>query len=349
MGKHTRMHTSARRADVAREAGVAESTVSRALSDSPLISDQVKRRVRETAQRLGYVPSRQAARFARRRTYHLGFVVRSYASFAPFSRAYFPALLDGAVLGAEERGYYVTVVLDRRHDDIDDIAGMVSSREVDGLLLSVTPADDDRVLALKKRGVPCVLINNYMKGVSSVDGASGTGMRRAFEHALGLGHTRLAYVTGDMAYRNAVDRLNTVKRLAEEHGVSVDIAEGDFSRSSGYICAGKLLQSPRPPSLILTAADREAMGVLDYCRQHRMRVPDDISVIGYDNLEPARTVSPSLTTVDNPVTRSGFVGAQLLIDTIEGKVKRSVARWLDTGFVVRESTGPYARANGESA
>ncbi|MBD3240686.1 MAG: LacI family DNA-binding transcriptional regulator, partial [Chitinivibrionales bacterium] len=336
------MHTCARRADVARAVGVAESTVSRALSDSPLISDDVKRRVREAAQRLGYVPSRQAARFARRRTYHLGFVVRSYASFAPFSRAYFPALLDGAVLGAEERGYHVTVVLDRRHDDVDEIAGMVSSREVDGLLLSVTPADDDRVLALKKRGIPCVLINNYMKGMSSVDGDPRAGMRLAFEHALELGHARLGYVTGDMAYRNAVDRLAMVHRLAEEHGVKISVAEGNFSRTSGYIAAGKLLQSPRPPSLIMTAADREAMGVLDYCRQHRLRVPEDVSVIGYDNLEPARTVSPGLTTVDNPVTRAGLVGAQLLIDTIEGKTKRPVARWLETGFVVRESTGRCA-------
>src|SRR5512136_3029887 len=94
------MHTRASRAEVAKRAGVAESTVSRALSDSPLISAAVKERVRKAAAALGYVPSRQAAKFATKRTYHLGFVVRSYRSFPPFSRAYFPALLDGAVLGA---------------------------------------------------------------------------------------------------------------------------------------------------------------------------------------------------------------------------------------------------------
>lgn len=340
-------HTGAKRADVAREAGVAESTVSRALNDSPRISEEVRRRVQDVARRLGYVPSRQAARFARKRTFHLGFVVRSYRSFAPFSRAYFPALLDGAVLGAEERGYYVTIILDRHHEQVEDIIRAVDSREVDGLLLSVTPADDHRIAALRTRRIPFVLINNYMKGVSSVDGSPEQGMRKAFEYAREMGHRRVGYVTGDMAYQNAVDRLDVFHRLAAEFGVETQVARGNFSRTSGYICAGKLLQTSPRPTLIMTAADREAMGVLDYCHQHGLRIPQDVSVIGYDNLEPARSISPGLTTVDNPVTQAGYTGAQMLVDILEKKGRRPTARWLDSGFVVRESSGPCPTGQGE--
>jgi LacI family transcriptional regulator len=224
----------------------------------------------------------------------------------------------------------------------------VDGREVDGLLLSVTPTDDERIAALRKRRIPFVLINNYVKGISSVDGNPRPGMRRAFEYAVEQGHSRIGYITGDMGYRNAIDRLAVFRELADEFSVSNTVAEGNFSRTSGYICAGKLLQSRERPTLIMTAADREAMGVLDYCGQHRIRVPDDVSVIGYDNLEPARTISPGLTTVDNPVTQAGFVGAQTLVDIIEGKARRPVARWLDTGFVVRESSGPCPAADGGS-
>ena len=339
------MHTGASRKDIARAAGVAESTVSRALNDSPLISAEVKRRVRESAASLGYVPSRQAARFATRKTFHLGFVVRSYRTFAPFSRPYFPALLDGAVLGAEERGYYITIILDRHHDTIDDIVKLVKSREVDGLIMSVTPVDDHRIEALKHSAVPFVLINNYMEGVSSVDGDPQPGMRLAFEHARSLGHRVVGYVTGDLGFRNAVDRLDVFKALAQEFQVDARVVQGDFSKTSGYAAAGTLLQSGSPPTLIMTAADREAFGIMDYCRQHHIRIPQDVSLIGYDNLDPANTVSPALTTVDNPVTRSGYEGAQLLIDILEGKAVGPKARKLDTGFVARESTGPVSTAS----
>jgi LacI family transcriptional regulator len=217
---------------------------------------------------------------------------------------------------------------------------------VDGLLLSVTPTADERITALKKSRTPFVLINNYMKGVSSVDGRPEPGMRKAFEHAMSLGHQRVGYVTGDLGFRNATDRLEVFRRLSDEFGLHCRVVEGNFSRTSGYVCAGKLLQADTPPTLIMTAADREAMGVLDYCRQHRIRVPEDVSVIGYDNLDPARNISPGLTTVDNPVSAAGRVAAQLLIDMIEGRIRKPVTRWLDTGFVERESSGPCRERQG---
>jgi LacI family transcriptional regulator len=325
---------------------VAESTVSRALCDSPLISQAVRDRVKAAARSLGYVPSRLAARFAARRTYHLGFVIRSYKAFPPFSRPYFPTLLDGAVLGAEECGYHVTIILDRRHEGVDELVRHVSGHEVDGLLFTVTPADDDRVAAMLKSGAPFVLINNYLKGVSSVDNRPEPGMRKALEHLVELGHRHIGYVTGDLSYRNATDRLATFKRLAAELGCTTAVEFGNFSRASGVVGAGRLLQSSSPPTAIITAADRAALGVLDYCRQHRIRVPEDVSVVGYDNLDPARDVMPPLTTVDNPITATGREAARLLVDIIEKRVTKPEARWLDTGFVVRQSTGPCPHKEG---
>ena len=329
-----------KRSEVARLAGVSESTVSRSLNDSPHISHQSKQRVKEAAKRLGYVPSRQAALFARRRTYTIGFVVPSYQKFPPFSRAYFPALLDGAVLGAEARGFSVTIVLDKVELENRDYGALVRSRTYDGLLFAVTRADYDRFRYFGENSIPFVLVNNYSEGLYSVDARPEPGMRAAFAHAESLGHRRIGYITGDISYKNAVDRLDVFERLAAERGMETVITEGDFSRTSGYRGTQRLMEEKCPPSLVMTSSDRAALGVLQYCAETGISVPRDLSVIGYDNLLPATDVSPSLSTVDNPISRAGWEAVQLLVDVINGRVTEPVQLWLDTAFVARKSTGP---------
>ena len=323
---------------MARKAGVAESTVSRALTDSPLITEAIKAKVREAARELGYIPSRQAALFARNRSFSIGFVVPAYESFPPFSRPYFPALLDGAVAGAEERGYSVTIVLDKVSRPMSEHFALVESKAVDGLLFSVTPTDYAPFLALGESGLPFVLIDNYREGLSSVDSLPLPGMRKAFSHACNLGHRRIGFITGDMRYRNAVDRLEAFELLAAEFDAEPTVVEGDFSRSSGYRGAGRLMEGPRRPTVIMTCSDRAALGVLTWCSEHAFAVPRDVSVIGYDNLYPAQDVVPALSTVDHPISKSGLVGARLLADLIEGRERGPAQRWLETDFVVREST-----------
>ena len=327
-----------KRADVARHAGVAESTVSRALNDSPLISESIKAKVRESAFELGYVPSRQAALFARNRSFSIGLVVPEYKSFPPFSRPYFPALLDGAVLGAEERGYSITIVLDNVSRQARDYMALLHSKTVDGLIFAVTPSDYGPFAELMGSGMPFVLIDNYHEGISSVDSRPQPGMREAFSHAYNLGHREIGYVTGDMRFRNAVDRLSVFEALSAEFGMNSRIAEGDFSRTSGYLGAAKLLEGRERPTLIMTSSDRSALGVMTYCNEKGISVPAELSLIGYDNLYPAQDVVPSLSTVDHPISLSGRVGTFLLADIIEGKETGPVQKWLDTGFVVREST-----------
>jgi LacI family transcriptional regulator len=327
-----------KRIEVAHLAGVSESTVSRSLNDSPLISHQSKQRVKDAAKRLGYVPSRQAALFARTRTFTIGFVVPSYQKFPPFSRAYFPALLDGAVLGAEERGYSVAIVLDKVEQGNRDYGALVRSHTYDGLLFAVTRADYGGFRYFAENSIPFVLVNNYAEGLYSVDARPEPGMRAAFLHASALGHRRIGYITGDMSYKNASDRLAVFESLSAEFGMETTVAEGDFSRTSGKRCAAELLSRKNPPSLVMTSSDRAALGVLQHCAEAGLRVPRDLSLIGYDNLVSATDVAPPLSTVDNPVTRAGREAAQLLVDVISGKVTEPIQVSLDTSFVARGST-----------
>lgn len=332
------------RADVARAAGVSESTVSRALNDSPLISPGVKEKVREAAFSLGYVPSRQAAMFARNRSGSIGLVVPRYAAFPPFSRAYFPTVLDGVVVAAERRGCFVTIILDRADTTGEELAQLITGRTVDGLLFTITPAEYTRYRYLEELGLPFAMISNYHESVSSVDAAPEPGMRKAMVHACSLGHRRIGYITGDLRYKNGQDRLRVFRELSEEYGVTPFVREGDFSRTSGYRCAGELLRkgitAADAPTLVMTASDRAAMGVLAWCKDNWVDVPRQLSVIGYDDLHPARDAYPPLSTVRNPIEEAGARATDMLLDIIEGTRTAPEIIWLDTDYVVRNSTAP---------
>lgn len=330
------------RGDVAHAAGVSESTVSRALNDSPLISSAIKDRVRSVAKELGYIPSRQATLFARRHTKMLGFVVPSYEAFPTFSRSYFPALLDGVVLECDKQGYSATIILDKKRHDTQDYSALIHSKTVDGLLFAVTRADFKPFSGLREQGVPFVLINNYHEGLNSVDALPESGMRKACEHAYSLGHRHWGYITGDMQFHNAIDRLEVFNRLVAEYGVTSTVVEGNFSKTSGYNGAKTLLAEGqgKVPSIIFGSSDRCAFGVLEYLHAHDIKVPQDISVVGYDDLPPVKDISPPLSTVIHPVTQLARRATDLLIRILEERQQEPVTEWLDTDFVTRNSTGP---------
>ncbi len=333
------MNARANRAMVALQAGVSESTVSRALNNSPLIRVVIRDRVARVARELGYVPDKQASLLAKGRTCRLGFVVRTFRSFQPFTRSYFPAVLDGAILGAEQRGYSITVILDPFLDQAKELDRVVQSREVDGLLIPATSSEDPRIPQLLESKIPFVLINNCAPACNTVYDNCKTGMEKAIRYAKDMGHLKIGYIEGDLAYLNARDRLSCFKSICEELQVKHLEERGDFSRTSGYSGAGRLLNSPFHPTLLMTACDRQALGALDYCRDHRISVPESISIIGYDNMEPAKDAYPSLSTVENPITQSGHEATNILCDILEGKLAGPVQKWLDTDFVIRKSSG----------
>jgi LacI family transcriptional regulator len=310
------------------------------LSDSKLISDRTKVRVQRAAVRLGYVPSRQASLFARRRTYLIGLVVRSHPGITPFSRSYFPRALDGVVLEADAHEYSVSIVLDRKDGSLRDLVTVVRSRQVDGLLFTVPPVGDERFHELSEHGIPFVLINSREEGVSGVDGDCEPGMRRALDHLAGLGHRRIAYIAGDQNYWTGRDRLRVFEKIASINGMEYTVQPGDFSKSSGYRAVAACLRARPRPTAIMTASDRQALGVLTYCREQDIRVPEELSLVGFDDLEPAPEVTPSLTTVVNPIQAAAGVATRLLIRKIEEGDKETRHIFVPSAFAERSSTAP---------
>ncbi|AEV28841.1 transcriptional regulator [Sphaerochaeta pleomorpha str. Grapes] len=322
------------RAEVAKSAGVSESTVSRALNDSPLISEEIKKKVREQAEILGYFPSRTATLFASNKSFTLGFVVPYYRNIMPFTRPYFPSLLDGLLLGSMDRGYNIGIVFEKHLGKYRTYNELINSHSYDGLVFAITKDDFPELDSMLEHKIPLVLVNNYHDGAASVYARPDKGMALAFEHAVTLGHHSIGYITGDLRFKNGKDRLAVFETLAAQYHLDIQIVEGNFSRSSGFEA---LSSFGRRPSLVMTASDRQAFGFMQACLEHGIKIPQEISVIGYDNFQLAGTSSPPLTTVDHPITEMGKLAANMVIDMIQ-KGTLPEQRWVDTGFMIRKST-----------
>ena len=329
------MAKSVTRADVAAAAGVAESTVSRALNDSPLISDPIKQKVKRVAHSLGYYPSRTATLFAKNKSFCIGFVCPHYKKIKPFSRAYFPSLLDGVIEGVTERKYQVNIVIDQCFGQYRSYDELINSHVVDGLIFSITDDNFTPIYNLMDNNLPFVLVNNYFQGASSVYARPDKGMYKAIEYLSKQGHTEIGYITGDLNFKNGKDRLSNFENLAYKFHMKTRIVKGNFSKSSGYNAFDFFKNNM--PSVVMAACDRQAFGFMQACTNNNLVVPRDVQVVGYDNFYPASINNPSLTTISHPIFDMGIKASNLLIDLIEEKAKPQQV-WFDTDFVVRQST-----------
>ncbi|MDC7233752.1 MAG: LacI family DNA-binding transcriptional regulator [Spirochaetales bacterium] len=332
------------RADVAKAAGVAESTVSRALNDSTLISEEVKEKIKKIASDLGYIPNRQAVLLASNKTMRVGLVVPTYKSFSPFTRSYFPRLLDGVLQKAEELGYTVTIVLDKKNDQYKDLSEMIYSKEVDGFIFSVTSLADTRFKDLLSHKVPFVLLNNYVAGADCINCDPYVGTKDALSHLAKMGHQHIGYIMGDINYWDGKERLAIFQKLCAEMGLRYTLTDGNFSKRSGLAGAEELLGLSDVPTAILAGSDRCALGVMEYCKKEDIRIPEEISLIGFDNLGPARDAVPGLSTIHNPVVRMASDAMDLLNRRLNGENKKETSHLVDSGFIIRKSTGvPHER------
>ncbi len=332
-------------ADVARRAGVSRTTVSFVLNDVPgvRISEETRRRVLEAARELGYTPDAAARALAGRRTYTLGFVL-CQSPDQVFHDAFLPEVLVGVSEVAREAGYRVLV------EPVEDVhapeayAGLVRERRVDGLLLSGPRADDRQLLELWEEGVPIVLLGQLPgTEIPFVDVDNVRGARRAVEHLLDLGHRRIGIVTNaPPAYTASQQRLQGYREALRARGIPEDpslIRHGAFDEESGYRAMEALLELPDPPTAVFVASDLVAVGALAALRARGIPVPEQVAVVGFDDVRLARYVSPPLTTVHLPARDLGATAARLLLDWLEDGRPPQGGTLLATELVVRESCG----------
>lgn len=317
---------------VAELAGVSPSTVSRVFSRPGVVAHHTRQRVMDAADRLGYTPNPVARSLARGCTGNLGIVVPDIGNA-------FAALTVKAVQAQARHDGFALFVADC-DDQVQDEERIVRAMatQVDGLLL-VYPLMSDEHLGEIAALTPIVVMNRKLAGVPSVLVDTAPAARHAVEHLHALGHRRLAYLAGPDGYSNA-SRLRGFREMTRELGVSgAELGPFEPRVSAGARAADLVLATSA--TAVLAYNDEIAVGVLNRLADRGVRVPGDISVVGFDGTTLTEVVTPRLTTVRLPVRPAGVAGVRLLLDVVRGDdVARRAPVTLGAELIVQASTGP---------
>jgi len=330
--------------DVAREARVSRSLVSLVMRKSPKVGDARRARVLAAAERLGYRPDAMARGLASRRTGTLGVLLNELHN--PF----YPEIMDGVEEAADELGYRVLAGtggrLPRRESRTIDT---LLEHRVDGLVL-VGPRLSTAEIGAAARHVPVVVVAREVRHpeVDWIANDEQEGARLVIDHLAGLGHRRIAHVDGGRgagagARRRAYERAMRAAGL----GVEIRVLAGEYNDGAGVRAAELLLESGALPTAIFAVNDVLATGVIARLEDAGLRIPDDVSVVGYDNTFLAALHHVSLTTVDQPRPAMGREAVRALVARVErGRAKPLRHRTIPS-LVVRKTTGPASRAPGD--
>jgi len=328
--------------DIAREAGVSRSTVSRVVNDQPNVRDDVRERVWGVIQRTGYHPNVAARALASQRSQMLGLVLpRSVSSF--FTDPYFPHLTQGIAQACNQYDYTLSLFLVSTTEDEEKIFPRLSRQGLmDGILVQSGQIGEQLIERLVHSNVPLVIAGRPFEteGISYIDVDNVAAAAGAVEHLVRLGRQRIATIAGQPGSTVSIDRLEGYRQAIRAAGWEIDdalIVEGDFTETSGYAAMEQLL--PARPDAVFAASDLMAIGAMRAARDAGLRVPDDVAFIGFDDLPIATLVDIPLTTVRQPVVDFGFRAVEILIDLIENGIQPARQIMMETTLIVRDSCG----------
>ncbi len=320
--------------DVAAAARVSVATVSRVFNAKDVVREETVRRVREVAERLGYVPNLAARALSVRRAHTIGILLPDVHG------EFFSELLRGIDIAARAAGYHI--LISGWHSDLDEMLAMINALRgrVDGLLLMAPDVPAKTLRQEIQPRIPVVLLNSDAHAqVDSVRVDNSGGARAVMEHLTGLGHRRIAFIDGPPENIDARERRRGYRRGLPPGVAPVEV-EGDFTEDGGYDAIGELLELEERPTAIFAANDATAIGAISALADRGIAVPREVSVVGFDDVMIARYANPTLTTVHVDTGELGRRAVSLLFDSIQadGEAGRRAER-LGTSLVIRNSSG----------
>lgn len=331
--------------DVAKAAGVSVATVSYVLNNGPrAVRETTRAQVLEAVERLGYHPNALARGLAGHRVNTIGIL---FGRIEPeiVTNPYVTAVLQGVFAQSAELGYNVTLFTQRWESAGISSLSLKDGR-CDGLLLVAPTRDTDVIPGVAALGMPAIAVSAAVEpgyGLPYVDVDNRRGAQLAVEHLLSLGHRRIAHLAGDYSQPSAEERQQGFSTAMMEAGLAVPlefVIECGYGRGHGIAATRRLLSGPNPPTAIFAANDTLALDVLKVARELGIRVPDQLSLVGFDDIQSAALVTPPLTTVRQPMAEIGAWATRLLDQLIDGKPADQQAHRATPEVVVRSSTAP---------
>ncbi|WP_186578760.1 LacI family DNA-binding transcriptional regulator [Aquibacillus kalidii] len=329
--------------DVAKQAGVATSTVSRVLSDSPKISEKTKRRVRKVMEEMGYYLNENARNLVQQSTKTIGIVMK-HSTSQSMHDPFFPEVLRGISSYCHKQDFGISLTTGDSEEAIfQDVIKMVQGKKVDGLIVSYSKKGDKVVPYLIKSGIPFVVVGKpivQQNQIIYVDNDNVQASKDATEYLLQLGHQRIGLIGGNRDYEVAESRLNGFLQAHRIRGMEVSDHYIKNPKSPGLVkqAVREIMNLSKPPTSLVVTDDFSAMNVLQVMREIGIKVPEQLSIVSFNNTSICELSSPPLTSVDTQIYQLGYESARCLIDEVKepSEVKRSII--IPTFIKERESS-----------
>ena len=328
--------------DVAKKAGVSVATVSKALNEKIHVSKKTKDKVNRIAQELGYYPSAFGRGLVLQRTGNIGFILDRRPVHL-FSNPFYSRVLDGIEDELVKQDFNLLISAHTfSENNSDSYPKFVREKNVDGLILT-GKLDTSLILEIHKRNIPLVLIDNYIKEkqFDCVVTDNEHGSTQAVHYLIEQGHRRIGFLKGLGKHISVLERWNGYKRILKENNIPIVeewIAEGDVTPEGGKSAILQILSKAQTlPTAFFSTNDAMAIGAMRTLREHGIQIPEQVSIVGFDNEETTAHMDPPLTTVSVEKEEMGKVGTQLLIARIQNPKKPCQRVMLPTRLVIRKS------------
>jgi DNA-binding LacI/PurR family transcriptional regulator len=324
--------------DIAKMAGVSQTTVSRVLNDPARVREATRERVLQIMAENDYVYNALAGGIGKKNTHTLGLIIPTIGN------PIFALSTNGCAAAAALKRYSILLGNTEYSTAREfELIRLFLEKQVDGIVLTGSPLHDQSIGYLRKKNVPFVITwektDDHDISYVTFDNARAAG--KAVAHLINLGHRRIAFISGSfLASGRAKRRYDGYRKELERAKLHCDeqlVIQTEFTVAAGRKAVHKLLQLSEPPTAILCATDILAYGAMVGAKDRQKKIGVDLSIIGFDNLEMSSAMDPPLTSVQIPALEMGEIAAGILIDIIEGKSTKAVQKMLKTDLIVRQS------------
>jgi len=324
---------------IAQLAKVSKATVSRVLNNSPKVTEKTREKIMKVIKESGYYPSAMARRLTTNKAETIGLIIPSPQD-KTFGNPFYTEILRGFTHQAKIEGYDLLLFINEHKFNY---SRLFYDRRVDGLLLIGVKRNDKGITQLSKNKFPYILTGKVdYKDANYVDANNKGGAYQAVSHLTNLGHKRIAYIGGSFEFVFNQERFEGYLSALRDHNLEYGkelTMESISTQESGYEAMRKILKSSSIPTAVFAANDLDAIGAMKAIKEKGLKIPEDISLVGFDDIQLASYIEPSLTTVRQPIFKMGTTAISLLVQLIEGKEKKHPKVELPTQLIIRKSSG----------
>ena len=329
--------------DIAKKLGVSQSTVSRTIANSKMISGKTKKRIMSLVDKYEYTPNFFARGLITNKSYAVGLIIKKYQNLKNYITAH---TMFSIGQNLEKLDYKITILSLEHHSDyLKTIRKWINEKSIDGFFLIWEEEKNDYLIFnyLNQIKFPAIIVNsNPLKNnIPNVCTDNALGMEKLTEYVISKGHKKIGFIAGLDSSSASHDRTKSFQNTMRNHGLAIDkncMQHGDFTENieSGYHAALNILKEGKPTAII-AAADYQAIGAIKACQEKGYKVPDDIGIVGFDDIDMSSLINPKLTTVRQDIEKIGKISVDMLLDMANDNKANQETVLLEPELVIRES------------